>query len=127
MIRAKSNSVCAAFCLRFHFLIAVFCGVRIPNVLSRHLFAIFLLFSSALITQAHADEYSLIRSSSVIGRNFGIPPVIDLSTDREMGDLNLVVESLFFGKNLELTGSPNIDGETFFGRIGANAIELLCK
>lgn len=127
MFRSKSNSVSAAFCLCFHILIAVFCGVPIRNVLSRHRLATFLLFSSALITQAHADEYSLIRSSSVIGRNFGIPPVIDLSTDRETGDLNLVVESLFFGKNLELTGSPNIDGETFLGALAPMRLNYLAS
>lgn len=115
MFRAKSNSVCAGFCRCFRALTATSCGIQIPNRFSRYTIATILLFLSALITQTRADEYSLIRTSSVIGRNFGIPPVIDLSTDQEIGDLNLVVESLFFGKNLELTGSPNIDGETFLG------------
>ncbi len=67
--------------------------------------------------RAGGQEYSLIRNSTVIGRNYGLPPAIEFSADRTAGDLGLVVESIFFAKNLELTGSPNIDGETFIGTV----------
>jgi hypothetical protein len=64
-----------------------------------------------------SQEYSLLRDSTVIGRNYGLPPIVDFSADRAAGDLSLAVETVFFAKNLELTGSPNIDGETFLGTV----------
>lgn len=92
-----------------------FCRLRILKL--QISFAVVLMILLTYGSLLQADEYSLIQTSSVIGRNFGIPPVIDFSVQREVGDLNLVVETLFFGKNLELTGSPNIDGETFLGAL----------
>lgn len=63
------------------------------------------------------QEYSLLRDSTVIGRNYGLPPIVDFSEDRLAGDLGLAIETVFFAKNLELTGSSRIDGETFLGTV----------
>ena len=105
-----------------HLLPFVFRKLGMP----RASFCAFLCVSGWLLTHGlSADEFSILRNSTVIGRNFGIPPVIEF--DREVlvdgifvrqveaGDLSLIAEVDFFAKNLELTGSPNIDGETFFG------------
>jgi len=70
-----------------------------------------------IANQIHGQEYSLLKDSTVIGRNYGVPPIVDFSGDRAAGDLSFAVETIFFAKNLELTGSPNIDGETFLGTI----------
>lgn len=69
------------------------------------------------VNQIHGQEYSLLKDSTVIGRNYGLPPIVDFSANRAAGDLSLAVETVFFAKNLELTGSPNIDGETFLGTL----------
>jgi len=79
-----------------------------------------LLFANLLA----ADEFSILRNSSVLGRNYGLPPVLEFNRQvmfdgvyrqLQAGDLSLIIELDLFAKNLELTGSPNIDGETFFG------------
>ena len=80
-----------------------------------------LMFSKQLDSQ----EYSLLKNSTVIGRNYGLPPAIEFSPDRDSGDLSLIVESVFFAKNLELTGSPNIDGETFIGNVSPLRLNYL--
>ena len=84
-----------------------------------------------------ADEFSIIRNSTVLGRNFGLPPVIEF--DREVlvdgayfrqlqtGDLSFIAELDFFAKNLELTGSANIDGETFFGFVAPLRLNFLAS
>jgi|GEM_PF-1299316 len=64
-----------------------------------------------------ADEFSILQNSSVIGRNFGLPYTMAIAPERNAGELSLITEGIFFAKNLELTGSPNIDGETFIGML----------
>ncbi len=65
----------------------------------------------------HADEFSMLSDSSVIGRNFGYPSGDPSRPEAETGELELGIETAFFFKNLELTGfsERRIDGETFFG------------
>ena len=86
---------------------------------------------------ALADEYSILRNSTVLGRNYGLPPVIRFDREvlvnrsilrqRQAGDLSLITEVDLFAKNLELTGSPNIDGETFFGFVAPLRLNFLAS
>lgn len=97
----------------------------------------FLLLMTAEANRGLADEFSILRNSTVLGRNYGLPPVIRL--DREIlvnracfrqlqpGDLSLITEVDFIAKNLELTGSPNIDGETFFGVVAPLRLSYLAS
>jgi hypothetical protein len=73
-----------------------------------------------LCSTAFAQEYSIISQSTVIGRNTGYPtgtPRSELPDNAEgrtdVGNLDIVAESVFFGKNLEYGGK--IDGQTFIG------------
>ncbi|MDX2130464.1 MAG: hypothetical protein SFY69_00235 [Planctomycetota bacterium] len=83
------------------------------------------VFMLGIAPQAHAQEFSIIPDSTVIGRNWGYPTGTPhpRNTENPTGEtrvdnLDVVFESVIFLKNLELTGydtSTGIDGETFFG------------
>ena len=79
-----------------------------------------ILAGFCLCSIALAQEYSAISQSTVIGQNMGYPtgtPRSDLPNNAEgrtdVGNIDLVAESVFFGKNLEYGGK--IDGQTFIG------------
>lgn len=76
-------------------------------------------------TSVVADEYSIWDQSSFVGQNFGLPTASAFTPFREPGDLSLIGETVFFAKNLELTGSPNIDGETFIGFVAPFRLNYL--
>jgi hypothetical protein len=72
----------------------------------------------SLAGSARSQEYSIIPDSTVIGRNFGYPSGTPIQGQTPVGEIDLVLETVVFFKNLELTGfdsSTNINGETFFG------------
>ncbi len=78
---------------------------------------------AALLTPpaAIAEEYSTVSTSTVLGRNTGIPTgVADAhasrtQSTRAVGRVDLVVESAFYFKNMELFGLDVVEGETLFG------------
>lgn len=84
---------------------------------------------SLLPLSAAAQEYSIIRDSTIIGRNYGYPTGTPTpgNADNPFGrtqplKLDLVTEAAVFFKNLEITGFPDadeIDGQTFIGFIAA--------
>ena len=55
-----------------------------------------------------ADEFSILRNSTVLGRNFGLPPVIEFDrqvlvdgtyrNQRQVGDVSLIFKSIFSRK-----------------------------
>ena len=75
---------------------------------------ILLFLNTLFATYCDADEYSLFRNSTLVGRSFGLP-VGEWFESGESSQLSLITETLFFAKNLELTGSNNVDGQTFIG------------
>lgn len=88
--------------------------------------ASYVLVSGFLAEAAFSQEYSISSHSTVIGRNYGIATGTTARPDggtgsdgrTPVGQLDLVAESVFFIKNLEITGFPEsrgIDGETFIG------------
>ena len=68
---------------------------------------------------AGADEFSLIQTSTVIGRNYGYPSGTPSSGLTQVGNFDIVLETAVFFKNLELVGrvpvNAGIEGETFTG------------
>ncbi|GAB4536100.1 MAG: hypothetical protein Fur0020_03920 [Thermodesulfovibrionia bacterium] len=65
-----------------------------------------------LSTPAFSGEFPIISDSTVIGQNYGYPSGTNGLT--EVNSLDLIVETTFFLKNLEIVDLP-IDGETFIG------------
>jgi len=63
---------------------------------------------------ALAGEYPIMSDSTIIGQNYGYPQATPETTG--VRDLDLVVETTFFLKNLEIVDLP-IDGETFIGYV----------
>ena len=67
-----------------------------------------------------ADDFSNISTSTVLGRNTGIPTgsgdslALRAGSDG-IGRVDLVLESAFYFKNLELFGLEVVEGETLFG------------
>ncbi len=76
------------------------------------LYVIVLMIASSAV--CFGGEYPIIDDSSVIGRNYGYPAGTPTTGMTEPGNLDLVIESVVFAKNLELV-SVGIDGETFIG------------
>jgi hypothetical protein len=83
-------------------------------------YSLHVLFLSLLIMNipslSHAGEYSISDFSSVIGRNTGYPSGTTASGMTKTGNLDLVLETTIYAKNLELVG-VEIEGETFIGSI----------
>lgn len=80
---------------------------------------IIILLGVVLVLPVHAQEYSMIEDSTVIGSQFGYPVLPALETP---SDWSLDLESVIFFKNLELSGVTNvfgtdIDGETYIGAL----------
>lgn len=63
-----------------------------------------------------AGEFSISDYSSVIGRNTGYPAGTTVNGMTKTGNLDLILETTIYAKNLELV-SVDIDGETFIGSI----------
>jgi hypothetical protein len=81
-------------------------------------YAVGIWMLSNLIHAVTAEEYSILRDSTVIGRNFGYPSGTPRSGHTPVGEFDVVIETAIFFKNLELSGfddQTGIDGETFFG------------
>ncbi|MEL6567304.1 MAG: hypothetical protein AAFQ22_02725 [Pseudomonadota bacterium] len=62
---------------------------------------------------ASAEDFSLIDNSTVLGQNYGFED----QSGTPVGEVDLVVETGVFFKNLELIDLGELDGETFFGAI----------
>jgi hypothetical protein len=77
--------------------------------------------------ESNADEYSIWDQSSFLGQNYGLSPASEFREFRDVGDLSLIGETVFFTKNLELTGSSNIDGETFIGFVAPLRLNYLAS
>lgn len=76
-----------------------------------------LLFAAAPASTASdlgGGEYSLFAQSSVLGRNTGVPSGTGRATT-SVGDVDFILESAFYFKNLELFGLDAVEGETLFG------------
>ncbi len=102
------------------------------KVLKRRIAAFIAALVAALVAwattgQSVGQEYSILDDSTVIGRSWGLPTPIDFTPDRGVGDVSVVAESLVYAKNLELTGSPNIDGETFIGTLNPIRLNYLAS
>ncbi len=65
---------------------------------------------------ASSGEGPIIWSSTIIGQNYGYPSGTPAEGKTDVRNLDLVVETTFFLKNLEIVDLP-IDGETFIGYI----------
>jgi hypothetical protein len=70
---------------------------------------------------SYAGEFSISDHSSVIGRNTGYPQGTTTNGVTETGNLDLIMETTVYAKNLELVSvdinGEDIDGETFIGSI----------
>ncbi|MEL6663339.1 MAG: hypothetical protein AAFR33_10070 [Pseudomonadota bacterium] len=66
---------------------------------------------------AYAEDHSLIDTSTIIGQNFGYADQTREGAETPAGEVDLVVETAVFFKNLELIDLGELDGETFFGAI----------
>jgi hypothetical protein len=61
-----------------------------------------------------ADEFALVQTSSVLGRNFGIPTGTPFQDYSPTGQVDWVTEAAFYVKNLELIGVDEpVEGQTF--------------
>ncbi|MFT5442524.1 MAG: hypothetical protein ACI8W3_001568, partial [Myxococcota bacterium] len=83
---------------------------------------IVLVGSGFQIPEARGDEFSTISTSTVLGRNYGIPTgtsvpfELGLNPEAVSGQVDFVVESAFYFKNMELFGLDDVaEGETLFG------------
>ncbi len=63
-----------------------------------------------------SGEYSISDYSSVTGRNTGYPSGTTVNGMTDTGNIDLVMETTIYAKNLELVGI-GIEGETFIGSI----------
>ena len=71
-----------------------------------------------MISQVFSEEYSILSKSTIIGRNFGFPNGTPMTGNTPVSEVDFIIETAFFFKNLELIGfnqQTGIDGETFFG------------
>ncbi|MEM1152349.1 MAG: hypothetical protein AAGI03_17685 [Pseudomonadota bacterium] len=66
---------------------------------------------------ATAEEFSIIDNSTILGRNYGYADQTRDGSETPVGEVDLVVETAVFFKNLELIDLGALDGETFFGAI----------
>lgn len=89
---------------------------------NKHRLLMILLIPAVLFTffpvhDTSADEFSIIRESSIIGYNYGAPTGIE--PDGPIGKLGVVFESAIFIKNLEISqlSEYDITGETFIQSI----------
>jgi hypothetical protein len=65
-------------------------------------------------TTISADEFALLETSTVLGRNFGIPTGTPLQDRSPIGHVDLVTETAIYVKNLELVGVDDpVEGQTF--------------
>jgi len=64
---------------------------------------------------ARAEEFSIVDQSTVVGRNTGYPTGTPLQGATPVGKTDLVVETAFFFKTLELFDVDHVLGETFTG------------
>jgi hypothetical protein len=67
------------------------------------------------IASAQAGDFSLLSESSVLGRNFGIPSVGPGVPETPVGEVDLVIETAWYFKNMELLGLDSVNGETLYG------------
>jgi hypothetical protein len=68
----------------------------------------------ASIAPVSADEFALTQTSTVLGRNFGIPTGTPLQDRSPLGQVDLVTEVAVYVKNLELVGVDDpVEGQTF--------------
>lgn len=74
-----------------------------------------ILVSALTFSVARGDEFAITPDSTVIGQNYGYPSGTPNQGLPRPGQLDLVVETTVFAKNLELLGLDTIDGETFIG------------
>lgn len=65
-----------------------------------------------LSSPTFSGEFPIMSDSTIIGQNYGYPSATQNPT--EVNSLDLIVETTFFLKNLEIVDLP-IDGETFIG------------
>lgn len=83
-------------------------------------YSINVLFLSLLLLSvpslSSAGEFSIYEFSSVIGRNTGYPSGTTANGMTETGNVDLVIETTIYAKNLELV-KVGIDGETFIGTL----------
>ena len=81
---------------------------------------IYVLFLSLLLLSVPslsiAGEFSISDFSSVIGRNTGYPSGTTANGMTKTGNVDLVMETTIYAKNLELV-HVGIDGETFIGSL----------
>jgi hypothetical protein len=80
-----------------------------------HILILF-LFVMSIPSLSDAEAYSISDFSSVIGRNTGYPSGTTVHGMTKTGNLDLIVETTVYAKNLELVG-VGIDGETFIGSL----------
>lgn len=66
---------------------------------------------------ATAEDFSLIDNSTILGQNYGYADQTREGAETPEGEIDLVVETAVFFKNLELIDLGELDGETFFGAI----------
>jgi hypothetical protein len=69
------------------------------------------------LSPAIAQEHSMIQESTVIGQNYGSPDGTPGPPETPVGDLDFVLESAVFIKNLELIDLGVLEGETLVGAI----------
>ena len=65
--------------------------------------------------RARAIDHSILRESTVIGRNTGLPSVGPGVPRTPPGEIDMVFEMAFFFKNLELLGLDEVNGKTEYG------------
>ena len=79
------------------------------------------LFFGLLSSVVGAEEFSTLSTSTVLGRNTGIPTGTAATFDAEKvtaletGRVDLIIETAFYFKNLELFGLDVAEAETLFG------------
>jgi hypothetical protein len=88
-----------------------FGGMMKKSLLISSVIILSIVFSSGAV---FSGEWSIINNSTIIGQNYGYPSGTPLQGRTVVKGLDLVVETTFFLKNLEIVDLP-IDGETFIG------------
>jgi hypothetical protein len=69
---------------------------------------------------AWSNEFSIAKNSTVIGQNYGYPSATTQQGPTPIGQLDIVLETAFFAKNLELidlSDATGIVGETLIGSL----------
>ncbi len=67
------------------------------------------------VPPAHAADYSILSESTVIGRNYGLPGVGPGVPKTPVGEVDVLIETAWYFKNMELLGLDTINGETLYG------------